>query len=77
MELNKIYKWSDIVKEYPDKYAVITDAKRESGEIITCKLLDICTKEEKHLYRKKYTGLGIFFEIQRTTCNDPIIGVLV
>lgn len=75
LELNKRYAWSDIVKENPSKYVVITDVKRKNGEIIDCKLLDVCSKEEKHLYRQKYTGSGIFFEIQRTTDeNDPMLG---
>lgn len=75
LELNKRHTWSEIVKYYPSKYVIITDVKRKNGEIIDCKLLNVCSKEEKHLYREKYTGKGIFFEIQRTTDeNDPSLG---
>ena len=76
LELNQIYSWNEIVQCYPDKWAVLTDVVRVDGEIKTCKLLDICTKAEKHLYRQKYIDLGIKFQIQRTTNdNDPNSGI--
>ena len=77
LELGKVYKWTEIVQHYPDMYVVIVNVKREMGEIVTCKLLDVCTKADKHIYREKYIKLGIVMEIQRTTCNDPVIGVLL
>ena len=74
LELNQIYSWKEIVDQYPDKYAVVTDIVRTDGEIKTCKLLAICSKEEKYFYYNKYLGAEIEFQIVRTTWKGPTIG---
>ena len=56
-------------------YAFITDVKENNGEIISCKLLNICTKIEKSNYIQKYIQQGIKFECHRTTFNAPNIGI--
>lgn len=74
LQLNQTYKWTDIVNHYPDKWAVLTDVVRADGEIKTCKLLAICSKEEKNQYYDKYLGTNIEFQIVRTTWKGPNIG---
>lgn len=76
LELNKVYKWEQIVKEYPDMYAFISDIKRKNGEIEECRLLDICKFGETHIYTKKYINSKVRFSCQRTTDKLTDIGVM-
>ena len=73
---NKIYTWNEITVKYPDSWVIITDIKESNGEIQSCKLLDVCTKENKYLYIQKYLKTGLKFECQRTTFKAPNIGTL-
>jgi macrodomain Ter protein organizer (MatP/YcbG family) len=74
---NTTCKWEEIVKEYPDSWVIITDVKESDGEIKTCKLLDVCTKDNKHEYIKKYLNSDLKFECQRTTFKAPNAGILL
>ena len=76
LEMNKIYKWNEIVKAYPDLWVIITNVKEHDGEIESCKLLDVCSKENKSDYIRKYMASNIEFECRRTTFNAPNIGML-
>ena len=77
LKLNDTYTWKKIVEEYPDLWVVITEVKECNGEINTCKLLAVCTKEDKYKYIEKYLNSGIKFECQRTTFKAPNAGILV
>lgn len=77
LEFNKTYTWEEIVKNYPDLYVFITNVKEQDGEIKTCKLLNVCNKENKSIFVKKYRDSGISFECCRTTVNLPDLGVLI
>jgi hypothetical protein len=76
MDNDKLYKWSDIALEYPDKWAIITDIKEKDGMIETCKLISICTQDEKAELIKKYKKQGLKFECERTTFSAPNVGVV-
>lgn len=76
MSTNKIYKWSDIQAVYPNMWAIITDVKEKDGMIITCRVLCICTQNEKANIIKKYKSAGLKFECERTTFSAPNMGVL-
>ncbi|MCM1135207.1 MAG: hypothetical protein NC400_06480 [Clostridium sp.] len=76
LKLNQIYNWSEIVKEYPDLWAIITDIKEEDGEIVSCKLLDVCKSGERATYMKKYINLDMELRCERTTFNAPNVGIL-
>lgn len=76
LELNKVYKWEQIVKEYPDMHAFVTDVKMADGEIKTCRLLDVCPFKDIHLYTKKYIERKIHFECHRTIDRLPDLGVM-
>lgn len=71
LELNRTYRWKDIVKEYPDKWVVLTSVNEKAGEIKTCKLLEVCSYEEKADIIVKYLDMGIKFECVRTTWRGP------
>lgn len=74
LELNKVYKWEEIVKAYPNMYALITNIKEYAGEIKSCKLLDVCTADERAEYVQKYMHKNIKLKCQKTTCDgDPNI----
>lgn len=73
---NNVYKWEEITRAYPNMWVIITEVKESNGEIKSCKLLDICTKNNKHEYIKKYLDKGIKFECQRTTFKAPNAGIL-
>ena len=76
MRKNNIYRWEEIVKAYPDSWVIIADVKESNGEIKSCRLLDVCTKANKHEYIKKYLNAGLKFECQRTTFKAPNTGIL-
>lgn len=76
LTLNTVYTWEEIVKTYPDTWVIITNVKESNGEIKSCKLLDICTKANKHEYIKKYLNTNIKFECKRTTFKAPNVGML-
>lgn len=76
LEMNKTYTWDEIVKTYPNLWAIITNVKESGGEIKSCKLLDICSKENKNEHIKKYLNSNIKFECHRTTFNAPNVGML-
>ena len=72
---NKVYKWVDISSAFPNKWAIITDVKERNGMIYTCKVLDICTHDEKAVLIRKYKEMGIKFECERTTFSAPNMGI--
>ncbi len=76
LELNKVYQWSEIEQAYPDLWVIITNIKEHAGEIISCKLLDVCTANERANYVSKYIGSGVKTRLVRTTSNDPNVGIL-
>ena len=77
LKTNNVYTWDAIVKEYPDLWVIITEVKESDGEIKSCRLLDVCTKANKHEYIKKYLNSGLKFECQRTTFKAPNAGILL
>lgn len=76
MELNKYYSFDEIKEAYPNKWAVLTEVKEKNGDIVKCKLLDVCNVSELHIYRKKYKDKGIIVDCIRTTPTAPNVGVL-
>lgn len=76
LELNKVYTWKEIETAIPNMWVIITDVKEKDGMIVSCKLLDICTKADKVKYLNKYLNKGIKFECERTTFNAPNVGIL-
>lgn len=76
LEMNKVYTWDIIASTYPNMWAFITDVKRHNGEITSCRLLAISSKDDKVIYLQKYFNSNIKFECCRTTFNAPNIGVL-
>lgn len=77
LKTNNVYTWDTIVKEYPDSWVIITEVKESAGEIKSCRLLDVCTKANKHEYIEKYLKSGLKFECQRTTFKAPNAGILL
>jgi hypothetical protein len=75
-EFNKYYSFDEISEAYPNKWAILTDVIEKNGEIIRCKLLDICTISDLHIYRQKYKEQGIIVDCMRTTPTAPNVGVL-
>ena len=60
LEINKVYKWQIIVSEYPNMWAFITDIKEKDGQIISCRLLAICSHKDKAKYIKSFKrGISI------------------
>lgn len=76
LKLNQTYKWNEIVKTYPDLWVIIADVKERAGEIITCRLLDVCTANERADYVSKYINLDIDLRCERTTFSAPNVGIL-
>lgn len=76
LKRNKVYKWEDIVREYPDLWVIVTDVKENAGEIVTCRLLDVCTYDGKAQCVKKYINSEMKTRLLRTTFNDPNVGIL-
>ena len=76
LEMNKVYKWQIIVSEYPNMWAFITDIKEKDGQIISCRLLAICSHKDKAKYIQSFKRRGIHFECERTTFSAPNMGVL-
>ncbi|MCM1219505.1 MAG: hypothetical protein NC548_33920 [Lachnospiraceae bacterium] len=76
LELNKKYNWQEIVQTYPDLWVIITEVKERAGEIKSCKLLDVCTADERANYMSKYINLNIELRCERTTFNAPNVGIL-
>ena len=77
LRMNSTYTWEEITKAYPDLWVIITDVKESAGEIISCKLLDVCSKDDKHNYIDKYLNSNIKFECHRTTFRAPNVGMLL
>ena len=75
--MGKIYKWAEIVSNYPDLWVIITDVNKRNGEILSCKLLDVCSFKDRPSYTKHYLDLGIKFRCVRTTSNVPTVGCIV
>ena len=47
LKLNNYMTWNEIVKKYPDKWVMITDAELdESGRVIAGNLIVVCTDFE-------------------------------
>lgn len=76
LKLNNVYTWEKIINAYPDLWVIVTDVKKADGEIESCKLLDVCTKDDKHKYIKKYLNSNIKFECHRTVFKAPNTGML-
>lgn len=76
INLNKTYTWEEITKAFPDTWVIITDIKEKNGEIKTCKLLDVCSADERAVYVKKYINSGKKFKCERTTFRGPNVGIL-
>lgn len=76
LKLNNVYTWKEITETYPDLWAIVTDVKEDNGEIESCRLLAVCTKDDKHKYIKKYLNSNIKFECHRTVFKAPNIGML-
>lgn len=76
LELGRVYKWSEIVEEYPDKWATITDVDERDGKILSCRLLAVCDHSERYKYIRKYKKEGIKVWSERTTFSAPNMGFL-
>lgn len=76
LQIGKTYTWDEIAQAYPDQWAFISNVRTKDGEIVSCKLLAVCSKAEKSIYLKKYLDMGIKFEYHRTTFKAPNVGVL-
>lgn len=76
LKMNHTYKWEEIEKEYPDLWVIITDVKEKAGEIKSCKLLEVCTADERAKCVSKYINLDIELRCERTTFNAPNVGML-
>ena len=72
----EVYKWSEITKEYPNKYAIITEIDKKDGVIQSCKLLEIVPFEKEEETVCHYMDLGIDFDCVRTTFSAPGTGIL-
>jgi hypothetical protein len=73
---NKRYKWDDIASMYPDCWAIVTDVKEKCGAIETCRLLCICSFDEKAEFIHKYKQQGLEIWCERTTFAAPNVGFL-
>lgn len=76
LKLDKTYKWQEIVSTYPDLWVIVTDIKEQDGAIQSCKLLDVCTADERATHISKYIGSGIKTRLVRTTFSAPNVGIL-
>lgn len=76
LEMNNTYTWKEITKEYPDLWVIITDVKESAGEIKSCKLLDVCSADERATYVSKYINLDMELRCERTTFSAPNVGIL-
>lgn len=70
LEMGKKYKWEDIVKEYPDMWVMITDVKEKHGEILSCRLLDVCKASDRALCLRRFRNSGMITRFIRTTESD-------
>ena len=78
LKYGEIYKWDEIVKEYPNMYAIITDVTRKHGTVQSCKLLKIVPYEKEEETVCYYMDLGIDFDCERTTFSAPdMMGVFL
>lgn len=77
LEYNKVYTWDEIVKNYPNMYAIITDVVKEHEEIKRCKLLEIVSFEDEEKTCHEYKKAGRHFDCVRTTFSVPSVGVLI
>jgi hypothetical protein len=76
LEVGKIYDWKRIVIEYPNMWVFITDIKEKNGTINTCRLLAVCSHQDKAKYIIDFKSRGISFECERTSFSAPNMGVL-
>lgn len=77
LQIDNTYTWNEIAQAYPDQWAFISNVKRQAGEIISCKLLAVCSLDERPSYISKYMTEGKKFECERTTFKAPNLGVLL
>lgn len=68
--------WSKIVKQYPDMWVFITDVHENNGEIESCRLLRVCSHDERAKYIKEYMDSGVEFQCVRTTFSGPNTGIV-
>ena len=73
--INKTYEWTDIAKKYPNMWAFITDVKEKNGVIKKCRLLVICSFEERDSVEEDFIKKGK--PCVRTTFSIPNMGVLI
>ena len=76
ISLNKTCNWPSIEEQYPNMWAFITEVKEQDGNIIRCKVLDLCTYDERAVLEKKYKDSGISFDCVATTYSVPL-GVII
>lgn len=76
LELNRVHTWDEIATAYQNQWVIVTNIKEHNGEVESCKLLHVCTKETKNEYIKKYLDTDIKFACLRTTFNAPNIGYI-
>ncbi len=74
LKLGEVYKWQEIVDAYPDLWVIATDIKEHAGEVISCRLLDVCRTNERAERISKYINSGITVRFIRTTFSEPNIG---
>ena len=70
--------WIEIEQNYPNMWAFVQNVKRnDSGDIVSVKVLSICTKQDKAKWLKYYTDSNIEFHCIRTTFSAPNVGTLL
>jgi len=75
LQMGREYKWSDIVKEYPDMYAIITEVKEKDGIIDSCRLMEVVPYEQEEDAVCRYMKSDVEFSCKRTTFSAPNVGV--
>ncbi len=70
--------WSDIEQRYPNMWAFVQNVKKnKDGDIVSVRLLAICTKQDKVKWLKQFTDANIEFQCIRTTFSAPNVGALL
>ena len=71
----KNVKWTEIEKNHPNQWALITNIKMKDGLIDSCDVLKICSHAEKVKWIKYFRSQNIKFECERTTFNSPMVEI--
>ena len=77
LKFGEIYNWSNIIKEYPNMYAIITDINKKDGVIQRCKLIDVVPFEKEEETVCHYIDTCMDFDCVRTTFSAPTVGVIL